>query len=128
MAELVATRASRGHRTLCLPFAEEAYLQIIHDPAEFRRAIDERFRTMPRVGSPPTSATDTGSRTTGSRPSSRSRSAASSSRMAPPTASGPRSSCPTWSPAPMTSKVPLFLRKFAVPFWALARVFGRDPM
>src|SRR5207248_4950452 len=23
---------------------------------------------------------------------------------------------------------PLFLRKFAVPFWALARVFGRDPM
>ena len=23
---------------------------------------------------------------------------------------------------------PLFLRKFGVPFWALARVFGRDPM
>ena len=23
---------------------------------------------------------------------------------------------------------PLFLRKFGVPFWALARVFGGDPM
>ena len=33
----------------------------------------------------------------------------------------------------MTARVedvegPLFLRKFGVPFWALARVFGRDPM
>jgi hypothetical protein len=25
-------------------------------------------------------------------------------------------------------ETPLFLRTFGVPFWALARVFGRDPM
>jgi hypothetical protein len=25
-------------------------------------------------------------------------------------------------------EAPLFVRKFGVPFWALARVFGRDPM
>jgi hypothetical protein len=49
MAELLATRASRGHRTLCLPFAEESYSRIIDDPIEFRRAIDERFQSMPEL-------------------------------------------------------------------------------
>ena len=49
MTELLATRSSRGHRTICLPFAEEAYSQIIGDPAEFRRAIDDRFRTTPEL-------------------------------------------------------------------------------
>ena len=38
MAESLATRASRGHRTLCLPIAEESYRRIVDDPAEFRQA------------------------------------------------------------------------------------------
>lgn len=49
MTESLATRSSRGHRTLCLPFAEEAYLQIIDDPVEFRRAIDDLFQAMPEL-------------------------------------------------------------------------------
>ena len=36
MAEAIATRSSRGHRTICLPIAEEAYRQIVNDPIEFR--------------------------------------------------------------------------------------------
>ena len=32
MAEGIATRSSRGHRTICVPIEEEDYLRIIHDP------------------------------------------------------------------------------------------------
>ena len=31
MAEGIATRSSRGHRTICVPIEEEDYLRIIHD-------------------------------------------------------------------------------------------------
>ena len=34
MAEGIATRSSRGHRTICVPIEEEDYLRIIHDPME----------------------------------------------------------------------------------------------
>jgi hypothetical protein len=49
IVELLAARASRGHRTLCLPFAEEAHRQIIDDPARSRRAIDDRPLAMPEL-------------------------------------------------------------------------------
>src|SRR3954454_12394595 len=49
MAEGLATRSSRGHRTLCLPIAEEAYPQVVHDPVAFRRWIDDRFRETPEL-------------------------------------------------------------------------------
>ena len=31
----IATRSSRGHRTICVPIEEEDYLRIIHDPKAF---------------------------------------------------------------------------------------------
>ena len=49
MAVGLATRSSRGHRTLCLPIAEEAYLQTVHDPVAFRRWIDDCFRETPEL-------------------------------------------------------------------------------
>ena len=94
MAELLATRASRGHRTLCLPFAEDFYSRIIDDPAAFRRAIDEQFEALPELF-PHASPTAIASRTSESPSSKASRSDVWSSRMGPLTASGPRSSCPT---------------------------------
>ena len=39
MAEGIATRSSRGHRTICLPIKEEDYLRIIHDPKAFRAQL-----------------------------------------------------------------------------------------
>jgi hypothetical protein len=45
----LATRSSRGHRTICLPIAEGAYLQAVHDHAAFRRWIDDRFRVAPEL-------------------------------------------------------------------------------
>ena len=35
MAEGLATRSSRGHRTICLPIAEDADLQAVNDPVAF---------------------------------------------------------------------------------------------
>jgi hypothetical protein len=127
MAESLATRASRGHRTLCLPFAEEAYWQIIDDPAEFRRAIDDRFRTMPELF--PAHFTD-GYRLKDDRVSAKLQIPIRRVILKDGTAYGIR---PSFLMPYMTGRTddvegPLFLRKFAVPFWALARVFGRDPM
>ena len=49
MAEGIATRSSRGHRTIRLPIEEEDYLQIIHDPKAFRRTLDDCFRQTPEL-------------------------------------------------------------------------------
>jgi hypothetical protein len=127
MAELLATQASRGHRTLCLPFAEEVYLRIIHDPAEFRRAIDDRFRTMPELF--PARFAD-GYRLKDDRVSVKQQIPIRRVILRDGIAYGIR---PSFLMPYMTARTddvqgPLFLRKFGVPFWALARVFGRSPM
>ena len=49
MAKGIATRSSRGHRTICVPISEELYPQIVNDPQEFRRTLDECFRQMPEL-------------------------------------------------------------------------------
>jgi hypothetical protein len=127
MAELLATRASRGHRTLCLPFAEDFYSQIIDDPAAFRRAIDERFEAFPELF-PPGFAD--GYRLKDGRVSAKQRVPIRRLILKDGTAYGVR---PSFLMPYMTARTndvqgPLFLRKFAVPFWALSHVFGRDPM
>ena len=52
MAEGVATRSSRGHRTLCLPVSEDAYSRAVNDPVEFRRLLDDCFQRMPELFPP----------------------------------------------------------------------------
>jgi len=47
MPQGIATRSSRGHRTICLPIKEEDYLRIVNDPKSFRRTIDDRFGILP---------------------------------------------------------------------------------
>ena len=49
MAEGIATRSSRGHRTICLPIEEVDYLRIIHDPKAFLRTLDDCFRQTPEL-------------------------------------------------------------------------------
>src|SRR3954452_3017632 len=49
MAEGLATRSSRGHRTICLPIAEVAYLQVVNDPVALRRWIDDCFQKAPEL-------------------------------------------------------------------------------
>jgi hypothetical protein len=127
MADLLATRASRGHRTLCLPIAEESYRQIVSSPAAFRRALDGCFRRAPELF--PADFAD-GYQLKDDRTSAKQGLLIRRIVTRDGTAYSVR---PSFLMPYMTARVadvegPLFLRKFGVPYWALARVFGRDPM
>jgi hypothetical protein len=127
MVESLATRASRGHRTLCLPIAEESYRRIVDVPVEFRQAIDECFRRSPELF-PANFAR--GYQLKDGRISAKQ--GLPIRRLV--TRDGVAYSVrPSFLMPYLVARVgdvegPLFLRKFGVPFWALARVFGRDPM
>jgi hypothetical protein len=127
MAEGTATRSSRGHRTICLPISEEVYLQVVSDPAEFRRAIDDCFRRMPELF--PANFAH-GYRLKDDRMSAKQKIPIRRVRLKDGTAYSIRPSflMPYLSARTEEVEGPLFLRKFGVPFWALARVFGDDPM
>jgi hypothetical protein len=127
MAELLATRSSRGHRTICLPIAEETYRQIVGSPSEFRRAIDDCFRQRPELF--PADVAH------GYQLKDKRRSAKQGlliRRIV--TSDGTAYSIrPSFLMPYLTARTedvegPLFLRKFGVPSWALARVFGGNAM
>jgi len=126
MAEAIATQSSRGHRTICLPIAEDAYQQIVNDPGAFRRTIEEHYRRMPELFPQDFE----GFQLMGHRVSAKQGVTIRRLRLKDGTTYSIR---PSFLMPYMTARTadvegPLFLRKFAVPFWALARVFGHDPM
>ena len=127
MAERPATRASRGQRTICLPITEDAYLQIINDPQEFRRVLDHCFQQAPELF-PNDFAF--GYQFKDGRMSAKQRLPMRRIVLRDGTAYSIRPSflMPYLTARADEVEAPLFLRKFGVPFWALARVFGRDPM
>jgi hypothetical protein len=127
MAESGATRSSRGHRTICLPVSVDAYARAVNDPAEFRRLLDEGFRRTPELF-PPIFAR--GYELKDDRMSAKQDLPIRRIRLKDKTAYSVR---PSFLTPYLTAHVPdvegpLFLRKFGVPFWALARVFGHSPM
>ena len=126
MAEAIATRSSRGHRTICLSIAEEAYRQIVNDPVEFRRTIEDCFRRMPELFP----RDFEGFQLMGHRVSAKQSVTIRRLRLKDGTTSSIRPSFLMPSRTARTADVegPLFLRKFGVTFWALAHVFGHDPM
>src|SRR5512135_2211878 len=126
MAASLATRSSRGHRTICLPIAEETYRQIVNDPVKFRHAIDDDFRRMPELFP----RNFEGYQLMGHRVSAKQGVMIRRVRLKDGTTYSIR---PSFLMPYMTARTedvrgPLFLRTFGVPFWALAHVFGRDPM
>ena len=127
MAGSRATRSSRGHRTLCVPLPEETYQQIIDDPRAFRRTLDDSFQRMPALF--PRNVP--GYQLMGHRVSAKQNVKVRRVRLKDGTTYSIRPSfLRPYRTAQRTGDVegPLFLRPFGVPFWALARVFGRDPM
>jgi hypothetical protein len=127
MAEGIATRSSRGHRTICLPIKEEDYLRIVNDPKAFRRIIDDRFRQTPELF--PANFV-LGYELKDGRMSVKQEISIRRIVLKDGSAYSIR---PSFLMPYMTARTadvegPLFLRKFGVPFWALARVFGGDPM
>jgi hypothetical protein len=127
MAGGIATRSSRGYRTICLPLSESVYLRVVHDPALFRQTVDDCFRRMPHL-SPANFAN--GYQLKDERESNKQKVMIRRILTRDGAAYSLRPSYLMPYMAGRTEDVegPLFLRKFAVPFWALARVFGRDPM
>lgn len=127
MADGTAARSSRGHRTLCLPIPEGVYRQVVHDPGEFRRTLEDSFRRIPEVFP---AGFARGYELKDDRVSVKQGLPIRRILLKDGTAYSIR---PSFLMPYMTARVqdvegPLFLRKFGVPFWALARVFGDDPM
>lgn len=119
---------ARPCSTLCLPFDEGSYPELIDDPVRFRQALDRLFLAMPELFP---AAFGAGYRLNDARTSAklglrvrrvRLRSTGESFSVRPSFA------LPYMSGWTDDAQAALFLRAFGVPFRALARVFGRDPM
>ena len=127
MAGPHATRASRGHRTICLPITEDAYSRIIDDPRAFRGTLDDGFPAAPELF--PTDFALDYQLKEGSVPAKqRIRIRRIILREGTAYSIRPSFLMPYLTARTADVEAPLFLRKFGVPFWALARVFGRNPM
>jgi hypothetical protein len=127
MADGTATRSSRGHRTICLPIPEGAYQRVVLDPRQFRATLDGCFRRAPELF-PALFAH--GYELKDDRVSAKQGLLIRRILLEDGTAYSIR---PSFLRPYMTGRTedvegPLFLRRFGVPYWALARVFGGDPM
>src|SRR5438445_75897 len=118
----------RGFSTICLPIRKDRYLQIINSPTRFRQWLDQAFRETPELfpaafAQVYTLKDDRVSANRGLR-LRRIRCKASGAAFSV----RPSFVLPYLTTEADDADGPLFLRSFGVPFWALARVFGRDPM
>jgi hypothetical protein len=121
-------RKPRGFSTICLPISQDRYRQIIDSPAMFRRWLDQAFHDLPELFPQAFVHGYTFKDTRVSakrglrlrRIRCRATGAAFSVR--------PCFVLPYMTAWTDEAAGPLFLRAFGVPFWALARVFGHDPM
>jgi hypothetical protein len=119
---------ARRCSTLCLPVGKDEYNELVPDPDRFRAWLDRCFRDWPELFP---KAFGQGYRLKDARTSRR---AGLLLRRVRLKASGESFSVRPSFLLPYavatTDQVqgPLFLRAFGVPFWALARVFGRDDM
>jgi hypothetical protein len=121
-----AGRRPRGCSTVCLPFDQESYEQAVNDPAAFRAALDGFHARMPELF--PEAFAD-GYHLKDSRLSKK---LGLRLRRVVCKATGesftvrPSFALPYMAGWARDASGPLFLRAFGVPFWALARVFGKD--
>lgn len=127
MAEGKAQKPLKPCRTICLPIAEETYAEIVNDPRKFREWLEEAFRHMPELFP---QGFEHGFSMKDRRPSKKQGLSLRRIELRDGTAWSVRPAFVTPGMTARTDDVsdPLFLRKFGVPFWALAHVFGRDPM
>lgn len=121
-------RKPRGFSTICLPISKERYQHLIDSPTLFRQWLDQAFRDTPELFPAAfahgyTLKDDRVSVKRGLR----------QRRICCKATGAAFSVRPCFVLPYMTAWTdqadgPLFLRSFGVPFWALARVFGHNPM
>ena len=127
MAEGSALALGRGHATICLPFGEDEYEAIVDNPKQFRKRLDGCFAEMPEL------FPEGFAEGYAMKDARMSRKQGVSLRRIVLRDGRSYSIRPSFLMPYMTARTDdveaaLFLRKFGVPFWALARVFGDDPM
>jgi hypothetical protein len=113
---------------ICLPICKDAYLDVIDDPRRFRAWLDQAFRDSPELFP---KAFAHGYRLKDQRCSAKTGLRLRRIRLKSSGASfsvRPSFALPYMTGTTDDVQGPLFLRSFGVPFWALARVLGRDPM
>jgi hypothetical protein len=117
---------ARRCSTICLPFDQARYPELVADPAAFRQALDRLFREAPQLFP---DGFAQGYLLKDVRPS---RQLGLRLRRVRLKATGeaftvrPAFALPYMAGLAPDASGPLLLRAFGVPFWALARVFGRD--
>lgn len=119
---------ARSCSTLCLPVGKDAYATLVADPARFRAWLDQCFRSWPELFPKDFKG---GYRLKDGRTSLRTGLRLRRVRLK---ATGesfsvrPSFLLPYLVGTTDDVQGPLFLRAFGIPFWALARVFGKGPM
>jgi hypothetical protein len=117
---------ARRCSTLCLPVSQEAYPAVVADPARFRAWLDAAFADCPELFPQAFAA---GYRLKDQRVSKKT---GLRTRRVLCTATGEAFSVRPCFVLPYHAALAgevadgLFLRSFGVPFWAIARVFGKD--
>ena len=125
---------SRQSKRICIPIAQDEYRSIIDDKPAFKAYLDKMITQHPELF-PATIAQ--GYSLQGCMLPSKKMPEVRLRRLAVPSPAGDAPAVFTIAPScglpymigyPQDVEQALFLRKFGVPYWALARVFGRDPM
>jgi hypothetical protein len=119
---------ARSCSTICLPISKVAYLDLVADPRRFRVWLDQAFRDHPELF--PTDFAN-GYRLKDQRRSARTGLHLRRVRLKSTGQSfsiRPSFALPYGTGHTDQVEGPLFLRAFGVPFWAIAGVFGKDPM
>jgi hypothetical protein len=119
---------ARRCSTICLPIGIDDYRRIVDSPTDFRRWIDQAFRTTPELFP---NDFQPGYTLKDRRWSKRLQLRIRRIRLKATKqvfSLRPSSVMPYMTGWTDEVEKPLFLRAFGVPFWALARVFGQHPM
>ena len=120
----VSQNDRRLNRVICLPFPEEQYLRLVQDPQLFRKHLNKVFAQFPELFPQEMTA---GYQMKDLRQSKKQQlplRRITINRV--PYTIRPSFLLPYMSGQVDQADSALFLRRFDVPFWALARVFGRD--
>jgi len=117
---------ARSCSTICLPVRKDDYLDLVADPQRFRSWLDQAFRDRPELFP---KAFAQGYRLKDTRCSAKTGLRLRRVRLKSTGVScsvRPSFVLPYMAGWTDDAHDPLFLRAFGVPFWAIARVFGRD--
>ena len=127
MANGLAAASCGSIRTICLAIGEEEYREAADDPARFRRLIDRCYQQTPELFP---QHFGKGYELKDRRQSTKTGITIRRLELRDGTSYSIRPSflMPHLSARTDDVEKPLFLRKFGVPYWALAHVFGHDPM